>query len=251
MQKISAIITTFNEAHNIEAAIQTVSFADEIIVVDSFSTDNTVELAIKAGCTVLHHAYENPAKQKNWAIPQATHPWVLLLDADERISENLKQEIISEMENPCFDAYWMYRTNWFMGKKLAYSGIQNDKVIRIISRDKCRYNNKNVHEEINITANIKVKFFKNRLEHFTYKNLNNTLERMNRYGDYQVLDYKDKTKSVNFFHLHLKPAFRFFKHYIMGKGFLDGFEGYMFAYTQAYSVRIRYIKLKMHQKGLV
>ncbi len=249
MEKVTALITTYNEARNIPSLVENLSFSDEILIVDSYSTDDTVKLATDLGCRVIQHKYEDPASQKNWGIPQATYSYVILLDADERIPKALEEELKAELENPKADAYWVYRDNFFMGRKLAHSGIQKDKVVRLIKRDACRYNQKKVHEEIEITDDTKVSYFKNRLEHYTYSSLNDTLHKMNRYGDYQVVDYLKKTGHVTIYHLFFKPAFRFCKHFIFGRGFLDGFPGFMFAYTQAYSVRIRYLKIKMVQKG--
>lgn len=250
MHKLSAIITCFNEAHNIEEVIDSVAFADEVIVVDSYSTDNTVELAKGKKCTVLQHKYETPSKQKNWIIPQAKHEWILLLDADERITPELKDEIFEVLTSPKKDAYWIYRTDHFMGRKLHFSGIQGDKVVRLFLRDKCRYNSNFVHEEIDLTSGLKVGFLKNRMQHNTYTTLNAFYEKLNRYADWQALDYQKKTGHITFYHLMLKPAFRFFKHYVWGGGILDGFPGYVYASSQAYAVKMRYIKLKQIQKNI-
>ena len=130
--KISAIIPTFNEEDHIIDAIESLAWADEIIVVDSFSTDNTVALAQSKGVKILQRNYEYSASQKNWAIPQASYDWVFILDADERVEDNLKKEI-SKIKNsqPKNDAYWIPRQNHFMGKKIRFSGWQGDKVIRL------------------------------------------------------------------------------------------------------------------------
>ncbi|MFT4986644.1 MAG: glycosyltransferase involved in cell wall biosynthesis, partial [Flavobacteriales bacterium] len=144
MTKVSAIIPTYNEEHNIADAISTVNWCDEIIVVDSFSTDNTVEIANGLGAKVLSHKYEHSAAQKNWVIPQAKNEWIVLLDADERMSPELNEEIknILSSDQKKSDAYWIFRENHFLGKKIKYSGWQNDKVIRLFKRDNCRYENK-------------------------------------------------------------------------------------------------------------
>ena len=147
--KISAIIPVFNEEDHIIAAIESLVWADEIIVVDSFSTDNTVALAQSKGVKILQRDYEYSASQKNWAIPQASYDWVFILDADERVEDNLKKEIDkiknSQTKN---DAYWIPRQNHFMGKKIRFSGWQGDKVIRLFNRKKCHYEDKQVHAEI-------------------------------------------------------------------------------------------------------
>ncbi len=246
MEKLTAIIPTGNEAHNIEDVLQSVSFADEIMVVDSYSTDNTVELAKKYTDFIIQKEYENSASQKNWAIPQATHEWILLVDADERITDELKKEIQEILEQGSdFAGYWIYRDNMFMGRLLKDSGIKGDKCIRLFRKSLCHYEEKHVHAEI--IAQGEIGTLKHRMIHNTYVNLNNFYAKMNRYADWQAQDYLKKNKKVTWFHLWLKPNFRFFKHYIMGHGYKDGFEGYTYAITQKHAVKMRYIKLKMLQ----
>lgn len=133
--KITAIIPTFNEEDNISGAIESCSFADEIIVVDSFSTDNTVKIAkTYNNVKVLEHEYIHSAAQKNWTIPQASYEWIFLLDADERTSPVLINEIKNTIINPSCSAYWIPRSNVFMDKKLKYAW-RGDAVIRLFKRD--------------------------------------------------------------------------------------------------------------------
>jgi glycosyltransferase involved in cell wall biosynthesis len=137
MEKITAIIPTFNEEVHIKNAIESVLWCDEIIVVDSFSKDRTVEI-VKSFPQVrlLEHEYEHSAAQKNWTIPQASHPWIFLLDADERPTQELINEIKSVVKKGTkFSGFWIYRRNHFMGKRINFSGWQSDKVIRLFKRD--------------------------------------------------------------------------------------------------------------------
>ena len=166
---LTVIISTYNEEDHIASLLKQVIWADEILVVDSFSTDATVELVAKTSAKLLQRTYTGPADQKNWAIRQAKHNWVLILDADERLSPALVEEIkviVQQAKTACA-GYWMYRQNYFMGKKINYSGLQRDKVVRLIQRDLCAYNNKQVHEEIESAEPIG--FLKHKLEHYTYK----------------------------------------------------------------------------------
>jgi glycosyltransferase involved in cell wall biosynthesis len=246
---LSVIIPTYNEARNIAAAIASVRFADEIIVVDSYSTDETVALAQAAGARVVQRVYDNPAAQKNWAIPQAKHNWVLLLDADERVTLELATEILEKMQNSHdFAGFWIYRTNHFMGKQVQYSGWQHDKVIRLIQRDHCRYPDVLVHEEI--VTNGKIGFLNARLLHFTYHSLDDFLQKMNRYAEWQATTYDKKTGRITPFHLVIKPLFRFFKHYILQFGFLDGMVGFAVAVLMAYGVLMRYLRLWIRRSDL-
>jgi len=244
MEKITAIIPTFNEAHNIVAAIQSVKWADEIIVVDSYSKDDTVKLAEQNGAKIFQRKYINSANQKNWIIPQASHEWIFLLDADERVTIELQNEITSLLkESPSKDAYWINRQNFFMGKKVRYSGWRGDAVIRFFKRDKCRYQDLEVHAEIE-TNGIQVGRLRNKIEHYTYKDMDHFLNKMKRYATLSANDHFEKTPRVTFFHLYLKPFFRFLKHYIIQLGFLDGRVGFSISKIMAWGVYLRYVKIK-------
>ena len=243
MSKISAIIPTFNEEHNIEAAINSVKFADEIIVVDSFSTDKTVEIAEKLGAKVLQREYENSASQKNWTIPQASHPWIVLLDADERIDEDLTNEIIATVNDTTKTpvAYWIKRRNFFMGKEVKYSGWQGDKVIRLFMRDKCSYETKSVHAEVLADGSVSV--LKNKLIHYTYKDVFHYLEKWDRYTTWSGTDRFNRGEKPGVYHFLVKPAFRFFQDYFIHRGFLDGLVGFIICSLSSMSIFMRYLKV--------
>lgn len=248
MEKLTAIIPTKNEAHNIEAVLQSVSFADEIMVVDSFSTDNTVELARKYTDTILQREYGYSASQKNWAIPQASHPWILVVDADERVTEGLKAEIQNILSTPTEKtAFWIFRKNYFMGRAVNFSGWRHDRVIRLFKRDACRYQDKHVHADI-ITQGP-VGRLKHRLEHYTYKNLKSYLAKMDQYTTWSAYDRAGKVKRVTYFHLLIKPLYRFFSHYILRMGILDGKTGFIISVFSGYSVFLRFLKLMQIKKN--
>ncbi|MDH7911177.1 glycosyltransferase family 2 protein [Winogradskyella sp. SYSU M77433] len=250
MQKLTALIPTGNEIHNIEDVIKSVNFADEILIVDSFSTDGTYEKSLDLATNVIQRNYEYSASQKNWAIPQAKHEWILLVDADERVTSELKQEIISLLKEPKKDvvAYWIGRENHFMGQKVKYSGWRNDKVIRLFKRDYCSYEDKRVHSEI--IANGKVQFLQNKLYHNTYVTFDKYIEKMNRYADWQARDYDKRTGKLTPYHFIIKPFWGFFKHYILQSGFRDGVIGLTIGYIQGYVVFIRYVKLWLLRRNL-
>ena len=243
MDKLSAIIPAGNEIHNIEAAIASVDFSDEIMVVDSFSTDGTYEKALELDVKVIRREYQYSTSQKNWAIPQAKHEWILLLDADERVTSDLKAELLEILKNPHPDivAYWIGRRNHFMGEPVNYSGWRNDKVIRLFKRDFCRYEDKQVHGEI--IANGKVGNLKHKLDHNTYVTFDKYIEKMNRYATWQAKDYDKKTGTLTPYHFILKPFWGFFKHYVIQSGFRDGVVGLSISYIQGYVVFMRYVKI--------
>lgn len=250
MQKLTVIVPTGNEEHNIEEVLKSVDFADEILVVDSYSKDRTVELAKKYAHRVIQREYINSASQKNWAIPQASNNWILLVDADERVSPELRDEIkglLAQEEVPCV-AYQIYLVNHFMGKRLHYSGLQRDKVTRFFRKDKCRYQDKHVHAEL--IADGPTGFLKGKLFHYTYRDFDTYVGKLNRYAWWQVRDYDKKVRKITAWHVVVKPCFRFFSHYVLGLGFLDGFAGFGFAYVQSYAVMTRYLKLWLLRRNI-
>ena len=239
MRKLTAIIPTFNEEENIKGAIDSVSFANEILIVDSFSTDNTIKIANKLADKILQREYKNSASQKNWAIPQAKNNWVLILDADERITKDLKQEIINTLTHePKHDAFWIKRDNYFLGKKIRFSGWQGDKVIRLFKKDICKYEEKHVHAEIKTKG--RVGSLKNKITHNTARKKSTYIKKLERYARWQAKDYAETTKNINKYHLIIKPCIRFIKHYIMQGGFLDGYYGLLISYYQSKAVKMRY-----------
>ncbi|MDT0293877.1 glycosyltransferase [Mesonia ostreae] len=250
LEKITAIIPTGNEVHNIENVIKSVDFADEILVVDSYSTDGTYEKALQLADKVVRRQYEYSASQKNWAIPQAKHEWVLLVDADERVTVPLREEIRAILANPPKDntvGYWIGRKNHFMGQHVKHSGWKNDKVIRLFKRDYCVYENKKVHAEI--IADGKIRYLKNKFYHNTYITLDKYLEKMNRYAWWQARDYHKKTGELTAYHFVIKPCWSFFKHYILQAGFRDGVVGFTIAYIKSYTVVMRYSKVWLLRRG--
>ncbi len=249
MKQLTAIILTKNEIHNIESVIASVQFADEIIVVDSFSTDGTFEKAQSLHTTVVQRKFTYHAEQKNWIIPQAKHDWVLIVDADERVTPELQTEITEILSTKQKHvAFWIGRMNHFMGKRVHYSGWRNDKVIRLFQRDLCLYNNKLVHEEI--IAQGSVGHLKNKLYHNTYTTMDAYIEKMNGYAIKQAEEYDKKTGKLTPYHFVLKPFWGFFKHYIVQSGFRDGVVGLTIGFIQGYVVYMRYVKLWLLRRNL-
>src|SRR6185436_4357282 len=169
MQPLTALVTCYNEEAMIGECLASIAFAQEIIVVDSFSTDRTVEIARPLATRILQHEYINPAAQKNWAIPQAAHDWVLILDADERATPELVVEVKQILENPKYDGYWIRRRNFLFGREIKHGTWRKDKVLRLFRRDKGRYQDKQVHEEIELATTPG--WCRERLLHYSYRSL--------------------------------------------------------------------------------
>ena len=249
MKKISAIIPTLNEEIHIEDAIKSVSFADEIIVIDSYSTDKTIELAKKHKVNIILRKFDDFSTQKNFAIEKAKYDWIYILDADERVTPEVKKEILKAVKNPKdFVGFYVRRTFFFLGRKINFGGCQRDKVVRLFLKKHCKYNGSPVHETI--SANGKLGFFKNKIDHFSYKSYDHYISKMNHYAALRGKQYHNEGKTVNLFHILIKPPVRFIIHYLIRLGFLDGYAGFVFARVQAYGVWSRYVKLWLLNKGL-
>lgn len=247
--KITAIIPTFNEKDNIVDAVKSCQFADEIIVVDSFSTDGTVDLVKDLPkVKVLIHEYVHSAAQKNWTIPQAEHEWIFLLDADERTTPELIEEIKRTIQNPQHSAYWIKRSNCFMDKKLNFVW-KSDAVIRLFRKDQCKYEDKHVHAEIISTGSIG-RLERGEILHDTYKHkgLEAFVTKNYRYSTWAAHDRVNKIKKVTMYHLMVKPLFAFFKRYILNGGIFDGRQGFIIAMFGMWSVFLRNVKIwRIHQ----
>ena len=233
---------TLNEAEVIEDFIKSLWFADEIIIVDSFSSDATVALASQhEKVKVVARNFDNFSEQKNFAISQATNDWVVFFDPDEEITKAMADEILKVLATPKAIAYFVKRELYFMGKRIKYSGFQTDWVIRIFNKNHCSYNGNLVHETLD--ANGATAKLKSRLPHHTYKNFDDYTGKLHRYSALQARMLYDKGKKTNLFHFLFRPCYRFWHQYILRLGILDGKEGFILAYINAFSVFKRYVNL--------
>jgi heptosyltransferase-2 len=242
---LSALIITRNEEHNIENVLCDLDFADEIIVVDSFSTDKTATIAAAhKNTTVVQHPFENYAAQRNYAISLASHTWILFLDADERLTAELKKDIIKTINHKeALSAYYCYRTFMFKNAKLHFSGWQTDKIIRLFQKDKAQYDlGKIVHEKLSISG--KPGKLKSKLIHYSYNSYHDYKQKMSVYGKLKAIEELKKGTKPIFFHFHIRPLYQFLYQYIIRLGVLDGKKGIIICYLNAYSVYVRFQELK-------
>jgi len=227
-EKVTALIPAFNESANLRDCIESVSFADEILVVDSGSNDSTVEIARAAGARVLSHPYEGYAAQNNWAIPQAAHPWVFLIDADERCSAALRDEVLGLLaRGPTKSGYWVFRRNFFLGKEIRHSGWSSDRVIRLFRRE-CRMQQLSVHPHVDLPLE-ETALLSGRLDHFTLDSLDQFFERRLRYARWWSKDRAAAGRKTNGGSMFLHTAACFLRMYVFRLGFLDGVHGLVLA----------------------
>jgi ADP-heptose:LPS heptosyltransferase len=242
---LSALIITYNEEAHIREVMRNLDFADEIIVVDSFSTDNTVAFAQAfEKATVIQHQFIDYTSQRNFAISCAKNPWILFLDADERLTDALKEEVIDTIQQTeASSAYLFYRTFMFRDKELHFSGWQTDKIFRLFRKDKATYTtDRMVHEKLTVEG--KIGKLKNKLIHFSYTDYESYKGKMASYGKFKAREAFAKDVRPNFYHFYLRPAYKFLYPFIVRLGFLDGRKGVIICYLNAYSVAVRYQELK-------
>ena len=244
MPTLSVIIPTFNEEAFVEEALKSVTFADEIIVVDSFSTDSTEKIAKKYCSKFLQRKFDNFSNQKNFALNEATGDWILFVDADERIPEALRKEILNTLQNPKHGGYKLNFPHYFMDRFLYH---HSDNVLRLVKRNGANFTGL-VHEKLNCEGSIGQ--LKSMVEHYTYKGLNAYISKKEAYAWFQAEQLFKKGKKVRWFHLFFKPSFRFFKSYIIRGSYKDGVPGLAIAAINAYGVFSRYAKLMLLQRGM-
>ncbi|MDX1462406.1 MAG: glycosyltransferase family 2 protein [Marinirhabdus sp.] len=240
--KISALAITLNESEHIEAFIKSLWFADEIIIVDSFSTDATVSLAESADkVTVYQRTFDNFSSQKNFAISKAQYDWVVFFDPDEHITKPLADEIVATVASAEHQGYLVKRDFYFMDRHIKHSGFQSDWVVRLFKRSQGQYNGNLVHETLSIDGTTGK--LQHSLPHYTYKNFDDYTRKQHNYSALQAQMMYDKGKKATLFHFLIRPWYRFWHQYIVRLGFLDGKEGFILAYVSAFTVFKRYVNL--------
>jgi glycosyltransferase involved in cell wall biosynthesis len=243
---LTVIIPTYNEETTIADCLASVRFADEVLVVDSFSTDATVRLAREAGARVLQHEYVYSARQKNWAIPQAAHEWVLLVDSDERVTPPLRDEILALLESdPKHDGYWILRANHFLGRRMRRCGWGTDRVIRLFRRDVSRYQDREVHAEIDLPGPLPV--LRHPLEHHSFRSFRQYWRKIQLYSEWGAAQLYKEGRRAGPLQIFGRPVTRFIKMYVIRLGFLEGVHGLVLSLLGAFTVYLKYARLwEMH-----
>lgn len=237
--KLTALIPCKNERLNIRPCIESVrGVADEILIADSGSTDGTLDIVRKlGGCRIIEREYVHSANFKNWAIPQAQHPWVLIVDTDERVTPKLAAEIrqVLAAPDPAVDGYWIGRKNHFLGFHIAHCGWNRDDVLRLFRREVGRYRERWVHAEIELNPH-RVRRLKNPFEHYTSWSSDEYWRKLNRYASWGALNLRDEGHRVSLFSMFFRAPLRFLQLYLLRLGFLDGIPGlHICAYTAFYT----------------
>lgn len=239
MIKISVAIICYNEEDKIRDCLESVNWVDEIVVVDSGSTDNTIEVVKKYTDNILLKKWEGFSVQKEFAVSQTKNNWVLSLDADERVSQELKNEIIS-LEPSDYSGFFIKRRNFFLNKHITSCGWNDDKQLRLFNKQYARMVHRSVHEGFVVEGSVKT--LTGDLIHLTYDSIEIALKKINNYTSLQA-DEIDSFKKANIFSIILRSISQFLRFFISLKGYKDGFHGFLLAFFNSITSFLIYTKL--------
>lgn len=250
MEKISVAIITKDEERNIRGCLESVSWADEVVVVDSGSADKTREICQNFKARFFLEEWKGFARQKNSAIEKTRNEWVLSLDADERVTPALHQEIVEIMEGgPTQDGYCIARKNFFLGHWIRRCGWYPDFNLRLFRKSRGRFQERTVHERVEVPG--KVDYLKNPMEHKTYRTLSDFLQRMDRYSTLAAMEMKKEGRAYRFYDAFFRPPFTFLQMYLLRAGFLEGYRGFLLSVFYSFYTFAKYSKLKEIQENEV
>jgi len=250
--QISAVIITYNEEENIERCIRSLDgIVKEIIVVDSFSSDKTVEIAKSNGAVVFQNKFKGYSDQKNFGISKCSSNFILSLDADECLSENLQISIKDVLKNKHADAYEMNRKNNYLGQWINYCGWYPDKKVRLFDKKKAKWNDNYVHEKVALNAGAIIGFLDGDILHYSIKDQAHHYRTIDRYSTLYAQMMHDKGKRGFVYIGVIKAMVKFLKLYFLKLGILDGLNGWRICKASAYSIYLRNKKCKDLYHGKV
>lgn len=250
MEKISATIITFNEQHNIERCLQSLQgVVDEIVVVDSFSTDQTPEICQKYAVKFVQNEFKGHIEQKNFAITHASHQIILSLDADEALDEKLRSEIIKIKENFSSDAYCFNRLTNYAGHWVRHCGWYPDTKTRLFKKEAGKWGGKNPHDIIILNQGKSLSKVSGDLLHYSYDSISDHVNQTNKFTSIAAQAAFESGIRSSLFKIVTRPFLKFLRDYIWKRGFLDGRYGFVICYINALSAFLKYSKLKDLEEG--
>ncbi len=245
MPQLSVVIIAFNEEKYIEQCLKSVvDVADEIVVVDSFSTDSTIEICKKYNVKIIQQQFLGYKDQKNFALSQASNDHILSLDADEALSEELRKEIFEIKNNWLFDAYIIKRLNNYCGRWIYHTSLYPERKIRLFDRRKGRWGGNNVHEVVQMNREAKVKLLNGHLLHWLYDTYDEHLHKINQFTTISAQEYFRLGVKPSIRRLIINPFWRFVHSYFIKTGFIEGKEGFVISRMLAFSCFLKYAKLR-------
>lgn len=238
---ISVAIITKDEEHDIRRALDSVKNFAQIIIVDSFSTDNTISIAKEYTTHIYQHRWPGFAKQKQQAIDYATYPWVLILDADECVTTELAREMSTAIANTQYQGYYLPRKNMFLGKWIQHCGWANDFTLRLFQKACSQMEEREVHEKVLVSGNVgKLSAY---IEHYSHQDLTDYLLKTNHYATLAAAQMTKDGRRASLTSLLFNPCYAFIKIYLLKQGFRDGIRGFMIAVLFGFSTFLKYAKL--------
>jgi len=239
LDRVSVVVTSFNEAAHIARCLDSVQGFGEIVVVDSFSDDDTVALARTRASIVYQRPYRSPPDQKNWAAARASNDWVLVLDADEALDADTRAEIAA-LDAGERAGFWIRRRSDYLGRTIRGCGWQRDKVLRLYDRTRGRYPEAWVHEEVELEG--EAGWLRGRLRHTPYRDIEQHLAKIDTYTTRGARQYVERGGRAALFNLLVHPPFRFLRMYFLQLGVRDGYAGLVLCLLSSYSVFLKYAK---------
>ncbi len=243
MRELSVVIITYNEEENIGRCIDSVAkIANDIVVVDSFSTDRTKEIALSKGARFVEHVFEGHIQQKNWAITQAKYPFILSLDADEELSPTLARSVRAVKESGTREGYTVNRLNYFCGKPIKTCGWYPDRKLRLWNSQKGKWEGTNPHDRFVMHDKQKIKTLKGDLLHYTYPSKEAFMMQIEKFSSISANHLKHKNSLLLYFKLVFSPPLKFVKTYLIRGGFKEGLLGIYICFHQSREVAFKYKK---------
>lgn len=248
---LSVAIITFNEEKNIRRCLESVlPVADEVLIVDSFSTDNTEAICRSYEKVLfLKNSFEGYVNQKNFALQKAENSFVLCLDADEELSAGLQQNILKLKDNFMYNAYSFNRLNNYCGTWIRHSGWYPDRKVRLVNRELCSWGGVDPHDKMLVPNDEKAGFIKGDLLHYTYHTLEEHMEGLNRFTSIAAMEAHKKGKKAGIWSVTVYPFFVFIKKYFLQLGILDGYAGFLVSVSSAWYRYLKYAKLRQMQNN--
>lgn len=246
--KLSAVIITYNEERNIGRCLDSVTdLADDVLVVDSFSTDGTEKICREKGARFVQHAFAGHIEQKNWAITQAKYPHVLSLDADEAVDDTLRQSILKAKDNWKKDGYMMNRRTYYCGKWIRWCGWYPDKKLRLWDSRKGQWVGVNPHDRCDLAEGSQVAHLDGDILHYSYYTVSDHIRQVNYFTDIAAQANYERGRRSNLLKMLINPMVKFGHSYIFKLGFLDGYYGFVISVISAHATYLKYVKLKQLQ----
>lgn len=248
MISLSVVIITFNEERNLARCLDSIKdIADEIIVVDSNSVDNTAAIARSYNAKVINNEFIGYGEQKNFATWQASNNWILSLDADEMLTPELRNSILEIKKNPDFSAYQMPRLTNYCGKWIKYCGWYPDKQTRLYDRSKGKWEEPKVHEYWRLDDEKEpMGLLKGDLLHYSFRSINEHLKKIEKYSELAARESVENGKTATLFKIFFSPKWHFINEFIIQLGFLDGFYGYTICRLSVYATFLKYSKIRLY-----